>query len=145
MAIIGRGGMYRHLLAEGCPETANLIAIGDPSDRRKEALANPDVEWSGFVSARASVYTRKFKRGFQIMAGAVVHGQIGEHCIIGNNAVVSHDCVIGDFVTVGPGALILGGARVQDGAFIGAGAVVIPEAVVLKGQLVKAGTVWTTK
>lgn len=134
--------MYRHLLAEGCPETANLIAIGDPSDRRKESLANPDVEWSGFVSARASVYTRKFKRGFQIMAGAVVHGQIGEHCIIGNNASVSHDCVVGDFVTIGPGATVCGGVTIGDGCLIGAGSVICPGNTVPPNTLVKAGTRW---
>lgn len=142
--MIGTGGMYRHLIAEGCPPDLAVVAIGDPEARSDEAWANGGP-WDKFVSAKASVYTLKVGVGCMIMAGAVVHGEIGEHVVIGNNAVTSHDCVVGDYVTIGPGAVLCGGVSVGEGAFIGAGAVVTPGVVVPPWTLVKAGTVWKTK
>lgn len=140
--MIGNGGHKRHLIAEGCDPGANLIAIGNNQDRKKEATALAHVHrWEKFVSVRAIVYpfTEDIGEGCQIMAGAVIHAPLGKHVIVGNNAVVSHDCEIGDFAFIGPGAVICGGARIGTGAFIGAGAVVVPGAVVPAWALVKAG------
>lgn len=138
MAITGRGGHYRQLMLEGCDPDANLIAIGHCGDREKEAIAHGGP-FDKFISARATVYTKDIGEGSQVMAGAVVYAPLGKHCIVGTNAVVSHDVVCEDFVFIGPGAVVTGYCVLRRGCFIGAGAVVTPRTEVPAGMLLKAG------
>ena len=144
--MIGTGGHFRHLIAEGCDPQAALVAIGNNHDRKQEA-ASRVARWDKFVSIRAIVYPfeEDLGEGCQIMAGAVIHAPIGKHVIVGNNAVVSHDCVIEDYAFIGPCAVICGGATISMGAFVGAGAVVTPGATVPPWALVKAAERWSKK
>lgn len=141
--MIGNGGHFRHLIAEGCPPDAELIAIGD--NHARYANDCHQVQYAKFVSHDALVYVEPelIGAGSQIMAGAVIHAGMGRHCIVGNNAVVSHDAIIHDFVFIGPGAVVCGGAVLYTGCFIGAGAVVTPNAIVPAWQLVKACERWS--
>lgn len=143
--MIGSGGMFRHLIAEGCKPDAELIAIGDP--RTRAANASHQVAYDKFISAKAVLYVTldRIRHGCMVMAGAIIHAPLGAHCIVGNNAVVSHDVVCGDFVTVGPCAAVCGNATLGEGCFIGAGAIVTPGAVVPPWTLVKAGERWSRK
>lgn len=138
--IIGNGGHYRQLIAEGCDPSANLVAIGHCGDRRKEAEER-GLAWHKFISARASLYVPRDQigEGCQVMSGAAVYAPLGKHCIVGTNAVVSHDVKCGDYVFIGPGAVVAGYAVLGDGCFVAAGAIVTPHAVVPAGMLLKAG------
>lgn len=140
MAIIGNGGHYRQLIAEGCDRNTTLVAIGHCGDRRKEAEAHGGP-FDKFVSARASLYVPRASigEGSQVMSGAAVYAPLGKHCIVGTNAVVSHDVVCGDYVFIGPGAVVAGYAVLESGCFVAAGAIVTPHAVVPAGMLLKAG------
>lgn len=144
--MIGSGGHFRHLVAEGCDPMAAIIAVGDNAARKMEAEAHL-AKWATFISSKAMVYVfhEEIGDGSQIMAGAVVHAGMGRHCIIGNNAVLSHDCHVADYVFIGPGAVVCGGAVLGEGCFIGAGAVVCPGAVVPPWKLVKACDRWNRK
>lgn len=146
MAIIGRGGHYRQLIMEGCNPEANLVAIGHCGDREKEVAANGG-KWDKFVSPRAALYVKsdQIGEGSQVMSGAVVYAPLGKHCIVGTNAVVSHDAICEDFVFIGPGAIVTGYVKLGRGCFIGAGAVVTPRSVVPPGMMLKAGARLTTK
>lgn len=135
--IAGNAGHYRQLAMEGCPRTARLVAIGHCGDREKEAKAHGGP-FDTFISKTATVYAA-IGEGSQVMAGAVVYAPLGKHCIVGTNAVVSHDCVVEDFVFIGPGAVVTGYCILRRGCFIGAGAVVTPRTEVPAGMLLKAG------
>lgn len=144
--MIGSGGHFRHLIAEGCDPSAALVAIGDNDARLHEAQSST-ARWDKFISSKAVLYvfSEQIGEGSQILAGAIIHAPLGKHCIVGNNAVVSHDCEIADYCFVGPGAILCGGAKLQEGAFVGAGAVVTPGAIVPMWATIKAGERWSKK
>lgn len=144
--MIGAGGHFRHLIAEGCDPQAVLVAIGNNHDRKQEALSRV-VKWDRFISAKAVLYVflEDIGEGCQVMAGAIIHAPLGRHVIVGNSAVVSHDAVIEDFAFIGPGAVVCGGATVSTGAYVGAGAVVTPDATVPPWAMVKAAERWSKK
>lgn len=138
--IIGRGGHYRQLIAEGCDPDANLIAIGHCGDRERETNRHGGP-FDIFVSAKATLYVASVAcgEGSQVMGGAVIHSPLGRHCIVGNNAVVSHDVKCEDYVFIGPGAVVTGYCVLRRGCFIGAGAIVTPRTEVPAGMMLKAG------
>lgn len=65
-------------------------------------------------------------KGLIISAGARLTNniQIGDFCIINQNATIAHDCIIGSFVHVAPNANVLGNVLLKDRVWIGAGAVI---------------------
>lgn len=87
-------------------------------------------------------------KGLIISAGARLTNniQMGDFCIVNQNATVAHDCVIGNFVHIAPCAAVLGNVWLQDGAWIGAGAVVnqgtdAAKTLVQEGAFVGSGAV----
>ena len=131
------------------PDGAWIVAIGDNSVRKKEAL-NLEAEWkkegkpdrfgvaihpSATVSPQA-----KIGEGSVICAGAVIVADavIGKHCIVNTCASVDHDCVLQDFVHIAPGAHLCGGVQVGEGGFVGTGVCLAPGYKVPEWTLIKA-------
>lgn len=146
--IIGRGGHFRQLIAEGAKERMNLVAIGDNRSRQKEALAHAgyDGRWDTFISAGARLFVveARIGEGSQVLWSAIVgaDARISRHCILNHQCVLEHDAQLGDFVHLAPGARVCGGATVGEGTLVGANAVVLPNDTVPPWSVVAAGTVW---
>lgn len=83
-------------------------------------------------------------RGSNIQDGSVLHTDIGEPVVIGENVTVGHQamlhgCTIGDGTLIGMQAVILNGARIGRNCLIGAGALIgegkqIPDNSVVIGR-----------
>ena len=121
-----------------------FIAIGDNSDRKKEAVM---AEASGckfpvLIHPSAVVDpSAKIGEGTVIMAGAVIQADavIGKHCILNTCCSVDHDCVLGDYVHIAPGAHLCGGVKVGEGTLVGVGSRAVPGAVIGSWGLLRAG------
>lgn len=112
------------------PNVRYLVALGDPSHRRKivgacEAmglnaalLVHPRVEASDSVALGS---------GCVVCAGSIltVDIDVGAHVHINVGCTVSHDVVIGDFSTLSPGVHVSGNVRIGEDVFIGTGASII--------------------
>jgi acetyltransferase EpsM len=81
--------------------------------------------------------------GAAVLAGARIttNVRISANCVIGLNAVVSHDCRIGQGVIIGHGALLNGNVFVEAQSKIGSGAVIIPGCTIGEGSTVLDGAV----
>ncbi len=125
------------------PEGAWIVAIGDNSVRKKEALElarqgksfGVAIHSFSFVSPKA-----KIGEGSVVCAGAVIQADavIGKHCIINTGASVDHDSVLQDFVHIAPGAHLCGGVNVGEGGFVGTGVCLPPGFKVHEWTLIKA-------
>ena len=125
------------------PEGSWVVAIGDNSVRKKEALElarqgkkfGVAIHPFSWVSPKA-----KIGEGSVICAGAVIQADavIGKHCLINTCASVDHDSVLQDFVHIAPGAHLCGGVQVGEGGFVGTGVCLPPGYKVPEWTLIKA-------
>ena len=151
MLIIGNGGhakVVRDVLAEqpiSLGDDWSFIAVGNNSDRKKEALRNfPKRGFARLIHPSAVISpSTRIGPGTIVMAGCVIQAdvEIGNHVIINTGATVDHDCRIGDFAHIAPGVHLCGAVEVGEGALVGVGACAVPHAVIASWSLVKAGTV----
>lgn len=125
-------GIPVRLLADcvASPNVRYLVALGDPSHRRKVVdtcetmglnaalLVHPRVETSDSVALGS---------GCVVCAGSIltVDIDVGAHVHINVGCTVSHDVVIGDFSTLSPGVHVSGNVRIGEDVFIGTGANII--------------------
>lgn len=112
------------------PEARFVVALGDPTLRRKAALAcaqaghlpitlvHPRAEISRWV---------ELGNGTIICAGVIITTNIviGEHVQINLSCTVSHDVSIGEFSTLSPGVHVSGNVSVGRDVFIGTNACII--------------------
>jgi sugar O-acyltransferase (sialic acid O-acetyltransferase NeuD family) len=142
---VGSGGHYSVLkeIADLSTGEGWIIAVGDNSFRRKEALKIDGIFARLFHPSSIISISAEIGVGSVVMAGAIIQGHvtIGRHVIVNTGASVDHHCDIGDYAHIAPGAVLCGGVKVGEGAFIGAGSVVAQNAVIDPWAFIKAGSV----
>jgi len=127
------------------PDCRIVVALGDPSQRRRAVQQISRVAGPRFVSAihpAAAI-------GMQVVIGdgTIVLGpvsitadvSIGQHVLINPLVAVSHDCRLADYATLGPGVALAGGVEVEEGAQLGTGVRVIPRQRIGAWAVVGAG------
>lgn len=84
--------------------------------------------WFGAV-VRADIAEVRIGSGSNLQDGAVVHVNVGQPCVVGDNVTVGHrailhGCAVGDGCLVGMGAILLNGSEIGPGSIVGAGSLV---------------------
>jgi len=107
-----------------------VIAIGDPSSRRRIAILCDAVplQEAIVVHPRSEISDSvELGSGTIVCAGTILTTNInvGRHVQINVGCTVSHDAIIGDFTTLSPGVHVSGHVHIGQGAFIGTGASII--------------------
>ena len=99
-------------------------------------LAHP----TAFISKNAKIGV-----GSQILAGSIIGPEVelGQGCIVNNNANVDHESFLESGVEIGPGATLCGLINLGVNAWIGAGATVLPKIQIGSNAIVGAGAVVT--
>lgn len=122
------GGIVTRRLAELEDDQALVVAVGDPTLRRR--IVEGVAAGRAFATVVADTMRRRGRseigQGAVLCDGVVItdHVRIGHHFLANPHACVMHDCTIGDFVTLAPGATVNGNVEIGDGAYVGAGAVI---------------------
>lgn len=113
---------------------------------RKEIILSLDIPLERFAilihpSSSVSPSTA-IGQNTLIMAGVTttVNVQVGNHCVILPNSVISHDVIIEDCVLVGSNVSVSGNVHIEESCYIGSGAKIIQEVVIGKGALIGMGT-----
>jgi sugar O-acyltransferase (sialic acid O-acetyltransferase NeuD family) len=120
-----------------------VVAIGDPSARRKVAESLPLETVYGKVIHPTAVISDwvELSPGTIITAGVVLtcNVQIGKHAHLNLNSTVGHDCVITDYFTAAPSANVSGKCTIGDGVYLGTGAGVREGVTIVGGVTVGMG------
>lgn len=69
--------------------------------------------------------------------------KIGKFCKINVGANIMHDCIIGDFSTIAPNAVVLGNVGIGANCYIGANSTILPNVKIGDNVTVGAGAVVT--
>ncbi len=103
--------------------------------------------WYGTV-IRGDTESITIGRGSNIQDGSVMHADIGQPIVVGENVTVGHKvmlhgCTIGDETLIGIGAIVLNGAKIGRNCLVGAGALVtegktFPDGSMIIGSPAKA-------
>lgn len=158
--IIGKGGMARELGAylgsdfemfeyEEIEDLYFLtnqplyLAIGDCNVRKKIVETYKKLPYTTLMLGLSWDSANRIGRGTLICPGAqlISNVELGNFCIINNNAIVHHDCKLGDYVTVSPSATICGNVYIGDLCFIGANAVIKEKIMICDNVTIGAGAV----
>jgi sugar O-acyltransferase (sialic acid O-acetyltransferase NeuD family) len=143
---VGSGGHWEVLkeIADLSTGDGWIIAVGDNSSRRREALKIDGIFARLFHPSAVISPTVEIGVGSVVMAGAIIQAKvvIGRHCIVNTGAQLDHHTELADYVHIAPGAVLCGGVKVGEGAFIGAGAVIPQNEVIPPWEFIKAGSVW---
>ena len=104
-----------------------IIAIGD-NERRKEIVSKtPGMKYYTAISKTAQIgMDVEIGEGCVIMNNAVINpsSKIGKHCIINTGAIVEHDNNIENYVHISPNATLCGTVSVGKSTHIGAGSTI---------------------
>jgi carbonic anhydrase/acetyltransferase-like protein (isoleucine patch superfamily) len=111
----------------------NAILVGEVTIGAESSL------WYGVV-ARGDMEPIAIGRQSNVQDGTVIHVDVGEPAIIGDNVTIGHravvhGCVVGNGALIGIGAIVLSRARIGEGALIAAGALVREGTIVPPGVL----------
>jgi sugar O-acyltransferase (sialic acid O-acetyltransferase NeuD family) len=123
-----------------------LIAVGDPSQKRRHALAleRKGAAFANLIHPKA-VLGRNVKYGHGLIIGpysvVTCDVSIGNFVTLYPFCMLAHDTVVEDFCQVSSHCSVNGNASLREGAFLGAGAVVAPNASVGDWAYVGAGSV----
>ena len=103
--------------------------------------------WYGTV-IRGDTESIMIGRGSNIQDGSVMHADVGQPIVVGENVTVGHKvmlhgCTIGDETLIGIGAIVLNGAKIGRNCLVGAGALVtegktFPDGSMIIGSPAKA-------
>ena len=113
-------------------EIAGLVALGNPSARRKVVGR---LKAEGLKSFPILVHPKAWlgtditlNEGVVICAGALLTTDIvlGAHCQVNIGVTIGHDTVLGEFSTLSPGVHVSGGCMIGEEVEIGTGACVNP-------------------
>ena len=121
MAVYSLGGI--------APRVAASAWIADSAQVIGDVELADDVSiWFGAV-LRGDTDTMRIGRGSNIQDGSVLHADVGQPLIVGEDVTVGHKvtlhgCTIGDGSLIGIGAVLLNGAKIGKGCLVGAGALV---------------------
>jgi sugar O-acyltransferase (sialic acid O-acetyltransferase NeuD family) len=126
------------------------VTIGNPHGRARIRLHH-ELEGKGltpitlahptaFISQNAKIGV-----GSQILAGSIIGPEVelGQDCIVNNNANVDHESILEAGVEIAPGATLCGLISVGVNAWVGAGATVLPRIQIGSDAIVGAGAVVT--
>ena len=121
-----------------------LLAIADPTIKRKVVGENPGLPWATFIhsSCFISPHTR-IGRGCIFAPHSLVCGDpvIGDFCFFNTNATIGHDSTLGAYSTLFPNTEICGDCQIGDGVIFGIGAYALPGVTLPSGSKVSAGAV----
>lgn len=122
-----------------------LIAVGDPSDRRKIIESLP-ADTRYFTLIHPSAIISKFVEigeGAIITPGTIVTCdiKIGKHAHLNLHTTVGHDCIIGDYFTTAPGVHISGSCTIDDGVYFGTNSSVREKINICKNVTIGMGAV----
>jgi len=123
-----------------------VIAIGDPTVRRRVATEHDWTAWATLVHPDATVGPDvELGPGTVVAAGARLstHIVVGRHVHVDQNATVGHDSTLGDHCRLNPQACVSGSVVVGERALVGAGATVLQGLSVGADAVVGAGAVVT--
>ena len=121
MAVYSLGGI--------APRVAASAWIADSAQVIGDVELADDVSiWFGAV-LRGDTDTMRIGRGSNIQDGSVLHADVGQPLIVGEDVTVGHKvtlhgCTIGNGSLIGIGAVLLNGAKIGKGCLVGAGALV---------------------
>ncbi|MAN58588.1 MAG: acetyltransferase [Flavobacteriaceae bacterium] len=139
------GVPVRSFSAAESPLNNLCISIGNP-EIRKRISSRFQVVYPTFIHNSTVLYPSvKIGMGAQILPGSILDADvvIGDHCIVNNNATISHNVRVGDYCHVSINAAISGGVSIGEGTLLGAGCVVLPEISIGKWAIVGAGAIVT--
>ncbi len=135
---------FDHDVREDYVGGAAILAVADPSLKRKIVEAFQPVSWRTFVhsSAYLSQYART-GQGCVFAPHSLVCGDpiIGEFCFFNTNATIGHDSILGAYSTLFPNTEICGDCDIGEGVIMGIGSYVIPGITLPAGTKVSAGAV----
>ena len=123
-----------------CPRVDDSVFIAPTACVMGEVeIAADSSVWFGAVLRGDEVSIRVGART-NIQDGVIIHGDTGQHVVIGNDVTIGHraiihGCIIEDNALIGMGAVILDGVVIESGALVAAGAVVSPGKRVIKNTL----------
>jgi len=121
------------------------VTIGDNEARKKIVLAH-DFNYPTFIHESASICpSALIGKGSLVLPQVVLDAdvELGDFCIVNNNATVSHNVKVGNYVHIAIQAAISGGVSIEEGVLIGAGSVILPGIKIGKWAVVGAGSVVT--
>ena len=126
------------------PDTAIVVAIGNPAARQKvvSMLGTGPGRFPVLIHPRAWIGDHvTLGPGVIVCAGALVTTDIllGAHVHLNIASTVGHDCLIGDFCTIGPGVSISGRVTLGQRVEVGASAVIIPGMQIGDDAVIGAG------
>ena len=129
------------------PESSVVIAVGEPSVRRRIALA---IGALGHTSFPVLIHPRAWiARRVEIGVGVVIYPgvlvdpdvRIGNHVILNKNCTIGHDTIIGDYVTVAPGVNIGGVVLIGEGCDLGINSATVHGISIGQWSILGAGAV----
>ena len=111
------------------PRIAATAWVADSAQVMGNVVLGEDASvWFGTV-IRGDTETITIGRGSNIQDASVLHADIGQPLVVGDNVTVGHQvmlhgCTIGDESLIGIGAVVLNGARIGKHCLVGAGSLV---------------------
>ena len=111
------------------PRIAATAWVADSAQVMGSVVLGEDASvWFGTV-IRGDTETITIGRGSNIQDASVLHADIGQPLVVGDNVTVGHQvmlhgCTIGDESLIGIGAVVLNGARIGKHCLVGAGSLV---------------------
>lgn len=128
------------------PDTDVLVAIGDPSVRKRlcELVLIKKSSLASFVSPNAFVAADVvIGAGTIVYPNATVHTRVnlGFGVLVNSNATVGHETRIGDYSTIGPGACLGGRCDIGANVYLGVGCTMLERRRIAPGTIVGAGAV----
>jgi len=128
------------------PQRTAVVAIGDPSTRRRVVESMAGISWTSVVHPGAGWGLRPtIGTGVVVLSHAYISTAVtlGDHVQINYGATIGHDTVVGPYSTVLPGANVAGSVSIGTGVLVGSGAVILQGLRIGDGAVVGAGAVVT--
>ena len=135
-----------HTSKKGLINEFFVVSIGNNKNRKNIANQLNEMEFPNFIHNSVVFYpSSTIGKGTLILPGSVIDADvnIGDFCIINNNATISHNVRVNDFVHIAINVAIAGGVEIGEGTLIGAGAIILPEIKIGKWVTIGAGAIVT--
>ena len=131
-------------------ELGFCVCIGNPYGRARIKLHH-ELEEEGLTPITLVHHTAfiaknaKIGVGSQILAGSIIGPEVelGQGCIVNNNATVDHESFLDSGVEIAPGATLCGLVNVGANSWVGAGATILPRIQIGSDAIIGAGAVVT--
>jgi sugar O-acyltransferase (sialic acid O-acetyltransferase NeuD family) len=132
--------------AMSSPNCTAVVAIGDPSTRRRVVESMAGVSWTSIVHPGAGWGLRPaIGAGVVVLSHAYISTAVtlGDHVQVHYGVTIGHDTTVGRCSTIFPGANVAGDVEIGTGVLVGSGAVILQGLRIGDGAVVGAGAVVT--